>query len=52
MTDDIVLSLKWLLDHEDQIKIVAAVVLATVAIGFALLSHFTEPQRRRKGAEK
>jgi len=52
MTDDIMLSLKWLLDHQDQIKIVAAVVLATVAIGFGLLTHFTEPKRRRKGAEE
>jgi hypothetical protein len=52
MTDDIMMSLKWLLDHQDQIKIVAAAVLLTVAIGFGLLSHFSEPKRRRKGAKK
>jgi hypothetical protein len=52
MTDDIMMSLKWLLDHQDQIKIVAAAVLLTVAIGFGLLSHFSEPRRRRKGAEE
>lgn len=52
MTDDVMLSLKWLLDHQEQIKIVAAAVLLTVAIGFGLLSHFSEPKRRKKAAEE